>query len=288
MAPREIDDEPGTDEETGDLVFSDHDPCAPVCFCTAPLEWPFVTLTLLLFMLFVYYVMPSQGAALALTAPLPWERAWTLLTYPFAHGSAAHLWSNAFGLLWFGGYLELLDGPDVVVLVFFGACVVGACAEVLLSVAKGWVSPVGRPCVAYIGSSGGVYGLFGALVGYMLVNWSESFSAMRRLWGPNGPLGVRLLLLGLSLLLLAAELPPLLDPTFGGVANGAHLFGALFGVVASFGAGDNVVRRRWEGPLRWGAVAMSALALVVVLVLLGVRVGEWVGQGRERACFESR
>ena len=283
-----------TDAESGDLIVR-RDPCARVCLCVAPLTWPLATVVLAAVMLFVFYVFDDGGAQLLLTSPLPWSRAWTLLTFCFVHADAEHLWGNLLPLVLFGALLEMVDGATTVVAAFFLSSAVGVAAELLYHVAlvhadqpSSLASLHPSGCMLFAGSSAGVAGLGGALAGFMLINWEEAFAAFRFAYGPSVPCGLRTLLLLLAALYAALEIATIVRDPDNGVANVAHLGGLAFGALYAFGGGRNVVSRWWETTARALAGLVAFAALAALLVLLGVRMGEWTAEGVSERCFEAR
>jgi membrane associated rhomboid family serine protease len=182
----------------------------------------------------------------------------------------------------------MVDGATTVVAAFFLSSVVGVAAELLYHVARVHADLHPSSCMLFAGSSAGVAGLGGALAGFMLINWEEAFAAFRFAYGPSGPCGLRTLLLLLAALYAALEIATIVRDPDNGVANVAHLGGLAFGALYAFGGGRNVVSRLWETTARVLAGLVAFAALAAVLVLLGVRMGEWTAEGASERCFAAR
>lgn len=258
------------------------DPCTEALLdCARFPNFPMATLVLALLMYFCFYTIDGARSFTA-PVPLPPEFLPNLVFYAFAHASADHLLGNLGGLLLFGIPLEILSGPWTLLAVFFAAALLGALAEVLLMVGAAlWV---GEGCTGLLGSSGGVMGLVGGLLGYLALNWQESFAGIEPACGRGSGLAARCVLLLLGLVYVSADIPPLLQGG-GRVAHAAHLFGALAGLVTGLVAAHNVVVRRGER----AAQALAALGLLAALAVLGAllfaQMARWADAGVERECF---
>ncbi len=124
---------------------------------------------------------------------------WRLITSIFVHSGAKHLVLNAFGLLLAGLFVESLFGRAMLLALFLLSGVCGSAMSVL------W-----HENATSVGASGGIFGLFGALMALSLrrvVGWRE-FLWVHLYVGFN-------LLLGL----------------FPGIDNAAHIGGLACGLV---------------------------------------------------------
>jgi len=138
---------------------------------------------------------------------------WQLVTYSFLHGGIAHILFNMLGLWMFGSQLEM-DWGYGKWLEFYFFCVVGA-ALITMAVAYSGVLGSG-PATATIGASGGIFGLivaFGILYAEMRVYVMGIFPIQAKWFA--------IIWVGLALLGAVGDQ--------GGVANVAHLGGAIFG-----------------------------------------------------------
>lgn len=84
---------------------------------------------------------------------------WRLLTSAFVHASVMHILFNAYGLWVLGVIFERLHGWRPLVLVFAASAVGGSALAMTFY----------DPNIPLVGASGGVYGLFGAVLGVMYV-----------------------------------------------------------------------------------------------------------------------
>jgi uncharacterized protein len=133
---------------------------------------------------------------------IAWQQPWRFLTAVFAHGGAAHLFSNLFALGLFGLILEGRIGPKRVLLLFLGA-----------GVLVNFFSPYERS----LGASGAVYAILGSLVALRptMVVWVQ--------WMP-----MPMFIAGIFWLL--QDVFGVFYPT--GVANLAHISGLFIGLGA--------------------------------------------------------
>jgi membrane associated rhomboid family serine protease len=139
---------------------------------------------------------------------------WQLVTYSFLHGGLWHLLTNML-TLWMFGSQEEQDWGSRRFIEFYLFCVVGA-ALVTIGVAYlGWGMD---PSIPTVGASGGIYGLLIAFG--MLYGDRELFLF---------PIPVAIKAKYLVGILMFIVLISAFQPSQGGVANFAHLGGALFG-----------------------------------------------------------
>ena len=152
----------------------------------------------------------ARPAELAMKVPLPATEVYRIFSNMLAHMSPLHLWSNVFCTVVLGGVFEAFHGFLRIGIVWYGAAVVGTLIQAQL------VFP--NP-TTIAGSSGGVYGLWMAYVGFLVINWSEV--RFRRL----------LFLTGVVPIVVEGVLA-FTDPD-PGIAYGAHFSGAVFGGLCS-------------------------------------------------------
>jgi len=169
---------------------------------------------------------------------------WRLLTSMFAHYGLMHLLLNMWALLNVGPFLERLLGRTLFWLIYLAGGVEGG----LLSIA--W----NRDRVWSAGASGAVFGLYGAVLGWLL---REKHGLPRKLYRP----------MLISSLLFAA-----LNIFFGlsrpGIDNACHLGGFTTGFILAWLTAlpvDPAVRACRAGP----RLALAA-ALVALVTALGV------------------
>ncbi len=180
----------------------------------------------------------SNGAA---TTDGEW---WRLLTSMFAHFGLVHLLVNMWALLNVGPFLERLLGRALFWLIYLAAGLEGG----LLSIA--W----NRDRVWSAGASGAVFGLYGAVLGWLL---REKHGLPRKLYRPM-----------LISSLLFAGLTIFFGLSRPGIDNACHLGGFATGFILGWLTAlpvDPAVRAR----LGRSRLALAA-ALVVVVTALGV------------------
>ena len=137
-----------------------------------------------------------------------------LFTYMFVHGSFNHLFVNMLGLFFIGSAVERTIGSYRFFILYYLSGILGGLGWSLLA-------PAGSVCVGASGGVMGILGAFGALYpNARLLLW---FFFPVRAW----VLVVVLILWELSETIHA--------PRIGGIANAAHLIGAIAGVFYALG-----------------------------------------------------
>lgn len=270
-------EEPSDVEEGGEDLLEQLDrPLVGVTTARAPpsarWHWPVHTVLVAVAQVVLYYATDTH-AHFAMPLPLAEGDSWRLLTLILAHGDATHLWSNVVGLLVLGTAFEIYDGFVATAVVYWGSGVFGSALTVAL-----WSDR----CSLALGASGAVYGLVGALLAGLLVNWQE-------LAVDAEALGLRRCRRGLACVLALAQLAAaaLLAAVIGvegflaatrpdtGVAYAAHFFGALYGLVLGLVAAHNLVPHRWERWLAFLALLVATASLAVAAVVVSARVADW-------------
>ncbi len=144
-------------------------------------------------------------------AQVPGFWPWQLITYSFLHGGIWHLLFNMFALWMFGARIENVWGSRRFSIFYF-LCVIGAGLAQLAVTFGGYVPT--------LGASGGVFGI--------LLAFGMMFPEERiMLLFPPIPIKAKWFVLGLG----ALELYYAVSGTQAGVANFAHLGGAVVGFV---------------------------------------------------------
>ncbi len=165
---------------------------------------------------------------------------WRLFSALFLHGGLLHVGLNMFALYQAGQVVERLFGRLGFLVIYVGAGLLGNLASLWWK--QGSVS---------VGASGAIFGVYGALLAYLLLQRGsvpgEVFREMR-----SGTLGF----IGYSLF-AGFSLP--------GIDNAAHLGGLAGGMILGLAFAEPVVSSR---PVRW--LSPRALGGVLVLVALGL------------------
>ena len=111
---------------------------------------------------------PSQvdNILMATSYPLV-KQAWRWCTYSYAHGSTVHIAVNVVTFIFYGGYMEYMNGtlrfaPMHTFAILSGAFGLAWWAR---------IHPKDGP-YSVIGASGGTYGCLGMIVGHMVHNWN--------------------------------------------------------------------------------------------------------------------
>lgn len=181
---------------------------------------------------------PSEAHILLDTAA-PRREIWRLYTYSLLHGDWGHLINNSVFLALLGFLLNTAHGNDKYLLVHTLGVVGGGMAVFWESIAENGSR------LLVVGASGGVYGIIGAHVGNIVINFSE----MPDRW-------IRILFFSYYLL---ADLGMYIFKYNALVSYSGHLGGFLCGLAAGPIVLKNVREIPWERRLK----VASAVALAV-------------------------
>ncbi len=105
---------------------------------------------------------------------------WRMVTYMFLHGGVMHLAFNMYAFLLLGGFVERVYGPLRLAVVYFASgAVAGLSPLVYLYLDK---------LVVSIGASGGIMGIFGAILAspyrsFVLTKWNITAIILLNLYG---------------------------------------------------------------------------------------------------------
>lgn len=143
------------------------------------------------------------------------DEVWRFITYGLLHANWNHLLSNIVIQLIFGIFLEIVNGPLRVGLLYIAGMLAG-----------GLASSVIEPQANVVGASGAVYALVGAWVGYIMINW-DTLEAVRK-W-----IGAIFLVILVGLDFGQAIYLKYIEGEKTGVSVAGHVGGFLLG--ASFG-----------------------------------------------------
>jgi rhomboid protease GluP len=186
---------------------------------------------------------------------------WRLLTSAFLHVGILHIVLNMYALHQGGGLVERLFGSGRYALLYLLSALAG-------SVVSSWWTPLGNSA----GASGAIFGVYGALLAFLVVRRRDLPPRMLKSIGTS-----TLLFCGYSLAVGAAH--PLID-------NGAHVGGLLGGLVAGaiLARPFDVQARVHPQPMRWVA---AIVAVGVPLCGLGYALltGGELAQARFRSQF---
>jgi rhomboid protease GluP len=192
--------------------------------------------------------MVAWGANVgALTANGEW---WRLVTHQFVHAGVAHLILNLLVLAMFGPVAERLMGAAA----FTGLYL--ACGLV-----AGATSLAVHPDLVSVGSSGAIVGIYGVLLGLMVVPPAGGMEVAPAI--PRRVLA-RVYALPLIVSLIALLGLGVFDPN---VDNAAHLGGVIAGVVSGAALGRRI---QWR-PIAAAGVA-AALGVAVLVCIAAVRL----------------
>ena len=131
---------------------------------------------------------------------------WRLVTPIFVHGGAYHLLINMYSLYAIGPAVEQFYGRERMLIVYFSSAVTGSLLSVAFSPARS------------VGASGAIFGLLGALGGFLYLH--------RNAFGNFGRLQLRQIVM-VALINLAIGFMP-------GIDNWGHLGGLIGGVALAY------------------------------------------------------
>ena len=244
------------------------------------LRLPLHTWTVAILQVALFYAIEDYRTSFSMLIPLRWELLWQMLTHILAHHDTAHLFGNTLGLLAYGSLFELLSGSLATLVVFWGGALVGSSMEVAL-----WPGE----CVLFLGSSGGVMALMGALLGILLLNCEEIYICSSSKACPRHVQCLQWTLNGVIVLAIvwtigseAVELTRGVD----GIAHAAHLFGGLCGVVLALALGRNWAWKAWERRVAFLAAIAVVATVLVAIIWVVARIQWWSANGP--ACSAAR
>jgi rhomboid protease GluP len=167
---------------------------------------------------------------------------WRLVTSMFLHYGLVHLLLNAWALFQVGHLVEKLFGRRLYTLLYFGSGIIGGLTTLWWKGDRVWSA----------GASGAVFGVYGALIGYLL---RERAVVPTAVLGPM--LRSTLLFAGYNLVYGAVH--PRID-------NAAHLGGLLGGFVLGWCCALPIEpEQRAASRRRRGATGLAAAALLVTI-----------------------
>lgn len=165
---------------------------------------------------------------------------WRLATCMFMHYGLVHLLLNAWALFQAGQIVERLFGRGLYTLVYFGSGLTGSVATLIWKGDRAWSA----------GASGAVFGIYGALLGYLL---REKHGIPKGIFQPM--LKSTLVFAGYNLVFGAVH--PNID-------NAAHLGGLIGGAALGWICAlplDRETRDRLRARRAWFTVAFTAAVL---------------------------
>ncbi|MFT3736302.1 MAG: rhomboid family intramembrane serine protease [Rhodocyclaceae bacterium] len=170
---------------------------------------------------------------------------WRLLTAIFAHGNLLHIGLNMLSLWQAGLFIERIYGRRGMLLLYLGCGLLGSLASIW------W-----KAQTLSVGASGAIFGLYGALLVWLLQNRQ---GMPRSLFNPMR--STLILFMGYSLFA---------GFTVEGIDNAAHVGGLLAGVLMAFSVQRPIVgtaRSPWRQKRFW----LGTLALLCCAAFLWVR-----------------
>lgn len=168
---------------------------------------------------------------------------WRLLAAMFLHGGALHLAFNMLAMYQAGLLVERLYGNAVFAAIYLLAGLAGGCASIF------W-----RQDVVSVGASGAVFGVYGALLAYLLLQRGSIPAEVLRQLRVSTTLFV-----GYSMVIGLGQ---------GNIDNAAHLGGLAGGVIVGAAAARPLDRRWSTGWLARSAAGCLLVALLGTALLL--------------------
>lgn len=196
--------------------------------------------TLLIATLCSYVQMTDSHVSLR-TPPTRDEPWWTYFGSNVSHWGNAHFFSNIISIIIFGAFIEIIHGNFAAFSIFWFSCISGSTWHVALE----------RESTLYRGASPGVYGLIGAYLAHIIINWREA--PLRLLW----LILVVFEAINVTLLYNSSEYYR------ERVAHWSHAFGFIQGMLISLIVLRNMVVHKWEIVLQIIAFFSSASLIVL-------------------------
>lgn len=155
----------------------------------------------------------TQSDSFALVAKYAFEKPWTFITSMFMHGSIEHLLGNMIFLLILGGIVENSAGVRNYLIMYFAAGIFGG-VVMLFMAESGFIGDN----VMVLGASGAIFGVLAA---------AAVLRPMELIYIDFIPMPVILV----GLFYIGLQVYYILNGGEEGVANGAHLGGAVIGLI---------------------------------------------------------
>ncbi len=173
-----------------------------------------VAVNVLIFVVFSLLAADTQNIILQYGA-LYWPAVFNdheyyrLITHMFLHGGTDHLLSNMVALFFIGNQVELLLGKRKYLVLYFISGILAGTVSIIYNM-------INSTDTSSIGASGAIFGIFGAMLGILVINKGriKDFSARR---------------LGLYIILSIYS-----GMTSQGIDNAAHVGGLLAGLILAF------------------------------------------------------
>lgn len=157
-----------------------------------------------------------------------YEKPWTFITSMFMHTNISHLLGNMIFLFILGGIVENVIGIKRYLLIYFSAGIFGGMIMVYMA-STGFISDN----VPVLGASGAIFGILAA---------AAILRPMHIIYIDFIPLP----LIVVGLLYIGLQVYYILIGGEAGVANGAHLGGAIVGIIAAIYLRKKVKKKRWD------------------------------------------
>ncbi len=174
---------------------------------------------------------------------------WRLFTYSLLHADLSHILMNICFLAYMGYHLERALGHRNTATIYLGSVFCGGLLSLLMS-----------PKQYSLGSSGGVWGLFGATIVLGWKHWEEIPAASRKYFG-----------WALTPYLIWSAMSGLRDAE--NIDNWCHFGGLVGGAVLATVLDPATLRRRARANLAW---TTAAAGFVVAMMAVLVGSGTWL------------
>ena len=184
---------------------------------TAPFHTLFLTIL-------CFYVQLSDTHVSLNTPPRKEDPWWHYMASCVSHFGNDHFFSNIFGIIAIGTLLEIIHGNFASFSIFWYSCISGSTWHAALY--------SGHSC--YRGASPGVYGLIGAYLAHIIINWKEA--PLKTVW----IVFIILEVVNVVFLYNTSE------RYRNNVAHWSHSFGFIQGTLLSLIVLKNMVVHKWE------------------------------------------
>jgi membrane associated rhomboid family serine protease len=193
-----------------------------------------------------FYVQLSDSHVSVRTPPRKEDPWWYYMASGVSHFGNTHFFSNVMSIIGFGTLLEVIHGNFAAFTIFWYSCISGVMWHVALY--------GGDSC--YRGASPGAYGLIGAYLAHIIINWKEA--PLRFVW-------LTLVILegiNISFLYNTSE-------TYRNkVAHWSHSFGFIQGTLLGLIVLKNMVVHNWEILIQIISFFTSLTIVVVNIIII--------------------
>lgn len=193
-----------------------------------------------------FYIQLSDSHVSLRTPPKIEDPWWHYMASGVSHFGNTHFFSNIMSVIAFGTLLEIVHGNFAAFTIFWYSCISGAT----------WHAALYGSLSCYRGASPGVYGLIGAYLAHIIINWKEA--PLRFVWL------ILVILEAVNIAFLYNSSERYRDQ----VAHWSHSFGFIQGTLLSLIVLRNMVVHNWEILLQILAFFVSLTIIIVNTIII--------------------